>query len=85
MITVRSFILSFMIIYSTKFILRRYSFLNTIHNDSFTRLRYLIDRSIGGINIPDSVVESPNIVLEPVDETSSSDNSELDIISDDDS
>ena len=85
MITVRSFILSFMIIYSTKFILRRYSFLNAIHNDSFTRLRYLIDRSIGGINIPDSVVESPNIVLEPVDETSSSDNSELDIISDDDS
>lgn len=94
MITVRSFILSFMIIYSVKFILRRYSRLNIFHNGSFGRLRYLIDRSIGGINIPDSVVESPDIVLEPVsetspsdnsDETTSSDNSELDIISDDDS
>ena len=94
MITVRSFILSFLLIYSVKFILRRYSRLNIFHNGSFGRLRYLLDRNIGSFNIPDPVVDSTNIVLEPVsetsssdnsDETTSSDNSELDIISDDDS
>ena len=85
MITIRSFILSFLLIYSMKFILRRYSRLNIFHNGSFARLRHLLDRNIGSLNIPDPVVDSTNIVLEPIDETSSSDNSELDIISDDDS